>query len=131
MTNQLILLIDDDPSVRTLIVRLGQIEGIRVHAAPSAFEALEWLAHTKERPMAILTDFRMPGADGLTFVRVLRERSTYKKTPIFVISTIDDPHLKAEANDLGCVGYITKPIDSKTFGHVLLDSIRLWHKWRQ
>jgi CheY-like chemotaxis protein len=123
MSEQLVLLVDDDEWVRKLVPVLVKDQPLRVHAVSSAIDALKWLGSNKERPAAILADFRMPEVDGLTFVNHLRTKTRFANIPFVVITASDEWSLRVEAAELGCAGYITKPFNQRTFGDSILDII--------
>jgi CheY-like chemotaxis protein len=115
MTNGLLLVIDDDVSMRILLRALIEAQGFRAHTAVDAVSALTWLQSCKEMPTGILTDFRMPEIDGLTLAKVLKTCPRFKEIPLLLITGFDDCYVREEAADLGCALYFTKPIDCQAF----------------
>jgi DNA-binding NtrC family response regulator len=69
---QRLLVVEDDPAVRRSLAETLEAEGVEVHLASTAEEALTRLAEVA--PEVVLTDVRMPGMDGRSLLRVLRER---------------------------------------------------------
>jgi CheY-like chemotaxis protein len=117
MTGKSILLVDD--SVHNLKLTrflLGQ-EGFAVATAENAEQAL--LALEKHIPDLILMDIQLPGMDGLQLTRHLRRDASLNGVPIvaFTASAIKGDEDIARA--AGCDGYITKPIDTRTFASVV------------
>ena len=117
MTGKSILLVDD--SVHNLKLTrflLGQ-EGFDVATAENAEQAL--LALEKHIPDLILMDIQLPGMDGLQLTRHLRRDASLNSVPIvaFTASAIKGDEDVARA--AGCDGYITKPIDTRTFASVV------------
>ena len=85
-----ILIVEDDPGVSVTFARMLWIAGYRVATAADARAGLRALAD--EHPAAILVDLRMPGADGIAFVRQVREIESGDPIPIAIITgdyTID------------------------------------------
>ena len=72
MARESILVLDDDPWIRSLVIKLVEARGVRVNAVSNSDDAYTCLTSGKEKPTAILTDFQMPGVDGLTFAKYLR-----------------------------------------------------------
>ncbi len=108
MAKQQILLVDaDSSSARVLEVSLRSA-GFTVTTADSAENALEKLEHGA--PDLILTDTRLPGADGFAFVRGLRTRTELKDTPIVFLTEQGALEDKLRGLELGVDDYLAKPI---------------------
>jgi CheY-like chemotaxis protein len=101
-----ILLIEDEPDIRELIVFLLSSKGYEVLAASDGHEALEMLS--RSRPALILLDMKMPGMDGWTFVQSYR-KSSPDPAPIVVVTAAEDARKRAE--EVGALGAIGKPFD--------------------
>ena len=105
----MILIVDDDPAITTLLRMSFELEGHVVMTASSGAEALE-LAR-RIHPAAMVVDVMMPEMDGLELVRRLRENETTAQIPIVCCSA------RALAGDVeaglaaGADDYITKPVD--------------------
>jgi len=63
----------------------------------------------QKTPDAILLDVRMPGVDGLSLLKSLREMGV--QTPIFVMTGYDSTQVAMEALEKGATGYLPKPFD--------------------
>jgi len=61
-------------------------------------------------------DISLPGMDGLEATRILKKDETTKNIPIVAMSAHAMKGDEERAREAGCVGYITKPIDTKSFG---------------
>ncbi len=111
--NKSILLVDDSlPNLKLTRFLLMQ-DGFDVRTAENAEQAL--LALETRVPDMILMDIQMPGMDGLALTRHLRRDGSLHGVPIvaFTASAIKGDEEIARA--AGCDGYITKPIDTRTF----------------
>jgi CheY-like chemotaxis protein len=111
--NRSILLVDDSlPNLKLTRFLLMQ-DGFDVRTAENAEQAL--LALETRVPDVILMDIQMPGMDGLALTRHLRRDGSLHGVPIvaFTASAIKGDEEIARA--AGCDGYITKPIDTRTF----------------
>jgi len=111
--NRSILLVDDSiPNLKLTRFLLTQ-EGFDVRTAENAEQALRALE--TRVPDVILMDIQMPGMDGLALTRHLRRDGSLQSVPIvaFTASAIKGDEEIARA--AGCDGYITKPIDTRTF----------------
>ncbi len=107
-----VLLIEDNPLNMELAVDLLEIDGYEVLTATTAEEGIE-LAQ-KETPDLILMDISLPGIDGLEATRILKKDKKVKDVPIVAMSAHAMTGDKEKAMEAGCVGYITKPIDTKS-----------------
>ena len=59
----------------------------------------------------VISDMNMPIMDGLTFIKNLRAMTSYRFTPILVLTTEMDPEKKRAAKEAGATGWIVKPFD--------------------
>jgi len=101
-----VLVVDDNQVIQDILKQfLGR--GYSVEVAGSASLAL--MAVIQKSPDAIILDVRMPGVDGLSLLKSLREIGV--KTPIFVITGYDSTQVAVEAMENGATGYLPKPFD--------------------
>ena len=103
-----ILIVDDDPPTRMAMEEALRTLGARLVTAGSGEEALRRVLD--EDFAAILMDVRMPGLDGFTTARMIRDRSRSRNTPIiFLTSAKEDLDSMARSYRAGAVDYIEKP----------------------
>jgi CheY-like chemotaxis protein len=69
----------------------------------------------------------MPRMNGLEFLAEMRKLPELNDIPVFITTTSDMDHERAEAADLGVSGYIMKPLDFES-GHDMVDSLSLLEK---
>ena len=105
--NDAIWILDDDKSIRWVLERALERENLPHRGFDRAETALEAL--TQERPAVVLTDIRMPGTDGLEFVRRLHERAP--GTPVIVMTAYSDLDSAVSAFQAGAFEYLPKPFD--------------------
>ncbi|MFO0890917.1 MAG: SpoIIE family protein phosphatase [Isosphaeraceae bacterium] len=102
-----VLLIDDQPMIGEAVRRMLAGEpDISFNYCRDATKALEEAARIE--PTVILQDLVMPDIDGLTLVKNFRANEGTKETPMIVLSTKEEPAVKAEAFALGANDYIVK-----------------------
>ncbi len=102
-----VLLVDDQPIIGEAVRRmLAGEEGITFHYCKDAPAALERAAEVG--PTVILQDLVMPELDGLELVRRYRADERFRDVPVIVLSTKEEPAVKAEAFALGANDYIVK-----------------------
>jgi DNA-binding response OmpR family regulator len=102
-----ILVVDDDPDIRSLVVRRVQANGHQVLGAGDAVEALS-VVREKGVPDVVVLDVVMPDIDGLTLLRQLRTETGRASLPaIFLSGRIEQSDIEA-GRALGA-RYLTKP----------------------
>ncbi len=114
MNKQAILVVDDNPDNQVLTQILLECEGYQVRIAADATQTLETLE--TYRPAMILMDLQLPGIDGLTLTRYLRRDPALQAVVIVALTAYAMTGDRENAREAGCDGYITKPIDTRTFG---------------
>jgi signal transduction histidine kinase len=108
------LVIDDDPAVCELMRRVCTREGFDVVTASSGEEGLR-MAREK-RPALITLDVVMPGIDGWTVLKTLKEDGDLSSIPVIMISISDE---KSRGIALGAANYLVKPVDRDRLAGVL------------
>ena len=112
-----ILVVDDNRDNRDLTQILLECEGFEVRMAEDAAGALAVLETF--RPALILMDVQLPGIDGLELTRRLRRDPALAGVSIVALSAYAMAAEKQDARDAGCNGYITKPVNTRTFASVV------------
>jgi len=103
-----VLLIDDQPIVAEQIrAILSQESDIAFHYCQEANLTFDMLKDLKVT--TILLDLMMPGVDGLTMLRYLRNNELTQEIPIIILSSAEDPETKSKAFALGATDYLVKP----------------------
>ena len=110
----LILLVEDNETNQMLAMTVLQRDGYRVEVAGSSEEAALRLAVA--RPDLILMDVQLPGQDGLSLTRALKEDPATTSIPIVAMTAHAMLGDADEALAAGCAGYIAKPIDTRVLG---------------
>jgi CheY-like chemotaxis protein len=108
-----IFIIDDHPVNLELVKVLLVLEGYEVHTAGDAESALVLLPQV--RPDLILMDVQLPGMDGLELARRIRADQTYNNLRIVALTAYAMKGDEEKALAAGCDGYLSKPIDTRTF----------------
>ena len=104
----LILVVEDYDDTRFLLsLTLGR-KGYRVVTASDGATGYELALG--ERPDLILMDIHMPGLDGLSVTRMLREREETRGVPIVAFSAYGADEMRERAREAGCDAYIETPI---------------------
>lgn len=105
-----VLVVDDDPELRTLLEFDFRTNGFDVVTAANGAEALDYLQETdpSEYPDVIVLELLMPGVDGLTFLH-RRIGHSFESVPVVVLTEDDGIETFREAYKLGVADYVTKP----------------------
>jgi CheY-like chemotaxis protein len=114
VTPPLILVVDDNPAGQLLVTTVLQLDGYQVEGAGSSTEVLERLR--LRTPDLILMDVQLPGQDGLSLTRQLKADPATAAIRIVALTAYAMAGDREQAIDAGCVGYITKPIDTRSLG---------------
>lgn len=109
-----ILIVDDNPTNLKLASDVLLSEGFAVEASHDAEEARRLIG--RRPPDLILMDIALPGMDGLTLTRLLKADSRCAHVPIVALTASAMRGDEERALAAGCSGYITKPINTRTFG---------------
>ena len=108
MTAQpLLLLVEDFPDAREMYQFYLARRGYRVEVAAEGHEALRLAMEL--HPSLILMDLGLPGIDGWTLIRMLKQDDGTRSIPILVLSGYTTSSARERAFAAGCNGYLTKP----------------------
>ena len=111
MAGEPILVVDDNQLNLKLIHYILLRNGYEVRTATSADEAQEVLKTF--HPLVILMDVQLPGIDGLTLTRMLKDDPATRDIVIIAVTAFAMIGDAERVQAAGCDGYITKPIDNK------------------
>lgn len=103
-TNQRVLVVDDEASIRRYLRAALGAQGLTVYETANGLEAIK--AVLSHRPDIIILDLGLPDIDGIEVTRRLRE---WSQTPIIVLSVREAEQDKIAALDAGADDYLTKP----------------------
>ncbi len=120
-----ILAVDDNSTNLQLIEHWLKPNDLDLSLAYSGYQALEMSA--KHKFDLILMDIQMPGIDGMETTKELRQRKTYKDTPIIALTAHALNSEKHQIMESGMNAYLTKPVSEST----LLDTIHNWCKGKK
>jgi two-component system response regulator MprA len=105
----LVLIVDDDQSVRDLLAAGFQREGYRVSRATDGIEALEKAQHL--HPSVILMDLFLPRYDGCAAARRLKTDTRTSDIPIVALTGDEREETPRRAWEAGCAAFFTKPAE--------------------
>lgn len=107
MTQNKIWVIDDDRAMRWVLEKTFKEEGFEVTSFEEAQSALDQL--TEDIPDVILTDIRMPGIDGLTFLA--KVKASHPDLPVIIMTAHSDLESAVSSYQTGAFEYLPKPFD--------------------
>jgi two-component system response regulator len=128
-----ILLVEDNADHVELIVKALRNNNVlnEVHVAISGEEAMDFLYQRgayvdAARPGLILLDIKLPGMDGIEFLRRIKADPKLKLIPVVVLTTSGSEKEIAESYNCGANSYIVKPVDFEHFAKVIKELKLYW-----
>ena len=107
MADAMIYLVEDDESIRELILYALHSSGFEGRGFSSAEEL--WPAIKAGTPNLVLLDIMLPGEDGLKILSKIRQNPQMRQTPVIMLTAKAAEYDKVKGLDLGADDYITKP----------------------
>jgi len=117
-----IVVVDDSPTVKELFER--SIEKLDVEFKIFDSASASWVYLKSSKPALLFLNIKMPGKDGLIFLKELRDLPLHKDTSVVMISSKDYAQDRTVASQLGAVDFITKPMPIQTITDVVLKYIK-------
>lgn len=105
---KIILIVEDEDNIREVVRRYLEREGFQVREAADGFSALDLIA--EQEPDLIVMDLMLPGIDGLTLTRQLRQRS---RVPVIMLTARGETSDRVRGLDLGADDYMPKPFSPR------------------
>jgi two-component system response regulator len=128
-----ILLIEDNPDHVELIIKALRNNNVlnEVHVVTSGEEAMDFLYQRGEyanaaRPGLILLDIKLPGMDGMEFLRRIKADPKLKPIPVVVLTTSAGEKEIVESYGCGANSYIVKPVPFEEFVKVIKEVKLYW-----
>lgn len=112
-----VLVVDDDPTVRLLVRRALARAGFAVYEADDGEGGLE--VFQRERPDLVLLDVKLPAMDGFSVFAALKETELGARTPVVMMTGLDDVGAIKRAYALGAADFLTKPVNGLILSHRL------------
>ncbi len=108
-----VLVVDDNQTNRTILIRMIEAIGCEAAAVSSGREVIPELFRgllTNSPFELILLDMQMPGMDGESVLREIRQEALTKDVKVIILTSVGKRNELARATELGCSGYLLKPI---------------------
>lgn len=111
MAEPLILLVDDEPSIRETVSFILEMEGYKVVTAENGDDALEQIRRLQ--PPVVLLDAMMPRRDGFDVCRTVKSDPKLAATKIVMLTALGQKTDQERAMAAGADFYVTKPFDEE------------------
>lgn len=122
ISGKTILVVDDFQISNEVVSQVLQQEGYRVLEAKSATSALSYFDGT---PIdMIITDYKMPGMDGIQFITEIRKIDQYKQTPAIILSAINTKEIRKKGFAAGATGWMQKPFDTNKMLQIIKKALK-------
>ena len=118
-----IVVVDDSPAMRALFVRGMQDLPVELKIFDSPVSSWDYLETNK--PDLLFLNIKMPGKDGLTYLRELRDLPLHNDTSVVMISSKDYAQDRSVASELGALEFITKPTPIRVITEVVQKYLRI------
>jgi CheY-like chemotaxis protein/prolyl-tRNA editing enzyme YbaK/EbsC (Cys-tRNA(Pro) deacylase) len=104
-----VLVVEDEADTNLVLCRLLEREGFASRGAEDGTHALAMASEV--RPSAILLDLMLPDMSGFDMYERLRQVGPLKRTPVVIVSALDDEVSRQRGRELGAEAYLTKPFE--------------------
>ncbi|RRR75313.1 MAG: response regulator [Candidatus Viridilinea halotolerans] len=118
-----ILIVDDDPGIIDLLVRILTRDGYTPIIARNGVEALEQVE--REPPDLILLDVTMPLLDGFAVCKRLKDNEATALIPVTMLTGLDDRDNRQRGLEVGTDDFLTKPFDTSLLRARIISQLRL------
>jgi two-component system chemotaxis response regulator CheY len=112
-SRKVVLLVEDDASIRALLKRSLQRLGLKVFEASNGRAAINFL--TNNKPDLVCLDLVLPELSGFDIITLIRRNRRFDALPVLVISARPLPEDQAQAREQGASAYLTKPFTRGEF----------------
>ncbi|MBD2299572.1 response regulator [Nostoc sp. FACHB-190] len=106
-----ILVVDDNPDLRTYVSDIIRRNGYQVHTARNGYEGFGVVQEIV--PSLIVTDLMMPLVTGLEMIRMIRSDEKLKGIPIILLTAKVDEETRIESTEHGADAYLAKPFNDR------------------
>ena len=111
MAKPLIIVVEDEPDIREIMLYNLRREGYEAEGFESGSEGLE--AIRAKQPNLVILDLMLPGMDGLTVCQQVRAEAAIKATPIIIVSAKEEESDVVIGLGLGADDYVPKPFSPR------------------
>jgi PleD family two-component response regulator len=106
-----VLVVEDSATIASVVKYFLELEGFEVLVAKDGNSGLE--AARRDQPHVIVTDYNMPGMDGMAMVRALRSEAVTRGIAVLMLTSEDSVEKETQALEAGVDDYILKPVEPR------------------
>jgi two-component system response regulator RpfG len=110
-----VVIVDDRSTARSLLEGLARSlePGVVVESFADPLDALAQMQ--RMTPDLIISDYRMPGMDGIEFTRRVRAERRLADVPLIIVTVVEDRQIRYQALENGATDFLTRPIDPQEY----------------
>ena len=116
-----VAIVDDHETIVMFLSLIMRRMGYTVMPARSGEELFEQLE--VGCPDLVITDYSMPGMDGLAVIKTMKKDPRYQQIPVILMSAYGDSGVVSKSVELGCAGFVAKPIRVATLNRLLQECV--------
>jgi len=113
-----VLLVDDSVTILMSIGDILKKIGLNAVTASNGQDALKKL-NGGTKPAAIITDYNMPGMNGIELITAIRKLPGFRFTPILMLTTESQAKTREEGRKAGATAWLVKPVGAADLGQVM------------
>jgi type IV pilus assembly protein PilB len=106
-----VLVVEDSATIASVVKYFLELEGFEVLVAKDGNSGLE--AARRDQPHVIVTDYNMPGMDGMAMVRALRSEAVTRGIAVLMLTSEESVEKETQALEAGVDDYILKPVEPR------------------
>jgi PleD family two-component response regulator len=106
-----VLVVEDSTTIASVVKYFLELEGFEVLLAKDGNSGLE--SAKRNQPHVIVTDYNMPGMDGMAMVKALRAEAATRGIAVLMLTSEDSVEKEAQALEAGVDDYILKPVEPR------------------
>ncbi|HWL04225.1 MAG TPA: EAL domain-containing protein [Xanthobacteraceae bacterium] len=110
-----IVIVDDQPINRSIYARIAASVDAHVEVRTFAEPREALVAMLADPPDLIISDYKMPGMNGATFIRHIRAEASLADVPVIVITVFEEKSFRFRALDAGATDFLLSPVDHREF----------------
>jgi len=110
-TKERVLVVEDSTTIASVVKYFLELEGFEVLLAKDGISGLE--SARRDQPRVIVTDYNMPGMDGMSMVKALRSAAATRGIAVLMLTSEDSVEKEALALEAGVDDYILKPVEPR------------------
>jgi CheY-like chemotaxis protein len=110
-----ILVVDDFASIRHFVCEMLEKRGYKTITASNGIDALAVVLDKTKQVDLVLTDYNMPGCNGLELLKAIKSDRGVSQTPVIFLTTELSPEKMREAREAGLDAWIKKPYRADSF----------------